>query len=583
MKKYLIILCSLFLITGCSQVSKQTPVTDFDTFIEEQFKETISNDYVSQHAFMIDPSHYDIDSVDISLGKGPTEDYFEEIKKENEETKIQFEQFDRHDLSAKEKLTYDLFQALLNLDTQFIQDKYQYISSYFSPLTGIHTQLPTLFSDFQFYRQEDIDHLILLIQDTSRYVDEILEYTKKQDELGYFISNETVNEVVAYCQNIVDQNTNSVILSSIYEHIDQFETLDLNKKEDYKSQVTDAFLESFIPAYQDIIDILTTLKSDDDNALGLSYVTNGKDYYELLYKQATGSQYSIQEMKDLLLEDIDDQFNIIFDITMNDPDIYNTFIAQDIQTSYLDYESMLEDLEVWIQEDFPEIKEINYEIQPIDSEVASSGVAAYYQLPALDSTLPNQIRVNTNDGTLDIQSLSTFETIAHEGLPGHMYQVNYVYQHFDDPFIKVVAQFPGYTEGYATYVQSVACEYLDIDPHLLSLYQAFNRLSNDAVAYLDIAIHYDGYIPEQVQSFLEEHGLNPSTGNTLYDQLQASPTAFLSYYIGALEIYQMKEEAQDELGESYSDLGFHTALLKSGQAPFDIVQENIDQYIKETK
>ena len=43
------------------------------------------------------------------------------------------------------------------------------------------------------------------------------------------------------------------------------------------------------------------------------------------------------------------------------------------------------------------------------------------------------------------------------------------------------------------------------------------------------------------------------------------------------------EKTQEKLGDKFKDKDFHEALLKSGSAPFSVVQSNVDEYIKNAK
>ena len=38
---------------------------------------------------------------------------------------------------------------------------------------------------------------------------------------------------------------------------------------------------------------------------------------------------------------------------------------------------------------------------------------------------------------------------------------------------------------------------------------------------------------------------------------------------------------QQALGSAFTEVGFHEAILKSGAAPFHVVQRNVDAYISE--
>ena len=65
-----------------------------------------------------------------------------------------------------------------------------------------------------------------------------------------------------------------------------------------------------------------------------------------------------------------------------------------------------------------------------------------------------------------------------------------------------------------------------------------------------------------------------------YRQLQANPCAFQPYYVGYEEIRALRRQAEEALGEDFSQLDFHQALLKSGSAPFFVVERNVEEYIQ---
>ncbi len=114
--------------------------------------------------------------------------------------------------------------------------------------------------------------------------------------------------------------------------------------------------------------------------------------------------------------------------------LYDEYVNGKIKTKYKDFESMLKDLDKDIKDDFPSVVTLNYRIRPIGGDLASGGVAAYFNIPALDGTTPKQIRVNMLEDALNVQSLETFSTVAHEGFWGQMYQIAYAYKNVKDPW-----------------------------------------------------------------------------------------------------------------------------------------------------
>ena len=226
---------------------------------------------------------------------------------------------------------------------------------------------------------------------------------------------------------------------------------------------------------------------------------------------------------------------------------------------------------------------MEYQIEEINEDLASdSGVTAYFHIPSLDGTSVKQLRVNPK--TNDVQSLSTYTTVAHEGFAGHMYQYGYMYENLTSPFRKAIASAPAYSEGYATYVQYECMKYLeDMDEDMLELYQEAELLSNSLTILIDIGIHYEGWSKEDVSDFLEESGmmLDDESLTMLYQQLQANPAAFVPYYVGYEEIANMKEEVQEECGNTFDNKAFHQALLETGTATFEVVERHINRYVEE--
>ena len=55
----------------------------------------------------------------------------------------------------------------------------------------------------------------------------------------------------------------------------------------------------------------------------------------------------------------------------------------------------------------------------------------------------------------------------------------------------------------------------------------------------------------------------------------------LSYAVGGMEILELRENAENELGDAFSLKDFHKAILDAGPAPFSIVEEFVDAYIEQ--
>lgn len=579
-------------ISGCSNqnsVDASKMQKEFDQFIEQEFIDTMESDYTSLHSFIENPEDFGIDlnNVEIGFGNGYSKEEFEEAKKLTEETAKKFSEFDRDLLTAKQQETYDIYQNSLELAQKSNSDKYDYLAPAFETATGAYCQIPTMLTDWVLRNEQDVKDLITLVDDTDRYIQSLLDYLKVQEEKGTLSIN--VNDVVEYCQGIVDAKNNSPILKALNEKIDAL-NIDEDQKNSYKQQLATTFNDSFIKAYQNIIDTVNELDPSKINDGGLANIENGKEYYQLLLQNATATSKTVAEIQSEFEDAMDDCLKEMQSLIISNPSIssviQNNFGS--IKTNYNSYEEMMQDLATKMQEDFPDIGAIDYQIAQIDPSLANNSVAAYYNLPALDSKDANQIRVNSNNNEIDIRAVDTFQTIAHEGLPGHMYQVNYSYLNLDNNYRKVLAANPSYQEGWAVYVQYYCNKYLSqqVNSDILELMKYNNIYSYYAMILCDIGIHYEGWDLNEFKDNLSDLGFAISDNDSLelqYNQLKDNPTIFIPYYYGYLQFSNLKTTAKKELGNKFDDVKFHEALLKSGCVPFTIVEKNVENYIETNK
>lgn len=572
-----------FSIVGCSKKDTGEEQKKFDEFMKQEFVNAMEQSYPNTHIILENPKDYGVDTskTKIQIDKEMNETTFKENKELNEKSAKAFKEFDRDSLSDEQKETYDIYSYMLDYVTEMNDSKFDYMSMPLESMTGMHTQLPTMFSDWTLRNEQDVKDVITLMKSVRPYMDSILEYTKKQEEKGTLMLD--ITSVKEYCEKVVKEDVNSSVLTGLNESIDNLK-LGVEKTDQYKAELKKAFKEYFLPAYSDIIKTMKELDSSKNNAMGLSHMENGKEYYELLFKQATGTDKSVEDIKTELNSMAKSSLLGVQSVISKNKDLYDQYVNGKIKTKYKDFESMLKDLDKDIKDDFPSVGTLDYQIKPIGEDLASGGVAAYFNIPALDGTTPKQIRVNMLKDALDVQTLETFSTVAHEGIPGHMYQIAYAYKNVKDPWRNSMASYLGYTEGYATYMELYSLKYLDgVSEDAVKLQQNMVVYQDCLVALADIGIHYEGWTKEDTSKFLEENGLAVTDISDFYNQLQANPTAFLSYYVGYVQLANLKKDAQDELKDKFNDKDFHEAILKSGAAPFSVVEENVKDYIESAK
>ena len=189
LKKSLSFLLSLTLLSGCSTtvdgvstsipsattaVSETTPSVDqpssntanasFDAFLEASFKDALTWDFTTLHAYYIDPANagIDLDDVNVDLGIGFSQTEAETVALHNQEEYSIFNEFDRDTLSRSQQDLYDMYAFQMELDQQLSDPRYDYHGQLFSSLSGLHYNLTSFFSDYRLDDETDIVDLICL-------------------------------------------------------------------------------------------------------------------------------------------------------------------------------------------------------------------------------------------------------------------------------------------------------------------------------------------------------------------------------------------------------------------------------------
>lgn len=285
-----------FSFTGCSKKDSGEEQKKFDEFMKQEFVESMEQSYPNTHIILENPKDYGVDTskTKVQIDKELNETTMKENKELNEKSAKAFKEFDRDTLSDEQKETYDIYSYMLDYTTEMNDSKFDYMSMPLESMTGMHTQLPTLFSDWTLRNEQDVKDVITLMKSVRPYMDSILAYTKKQEEKGTLMLD--IKSVKEYCEKVVKEDVNSSVLTGLNESIDNLKLGD-DKTKQYKAELKKAFQEYFLPAYSDIIKTMKELDSSKNNTLGLSHMKNGKEYYELLFKQATGTDKSIEDIK----------------------------------------------------------------------------------------------------------------------------------------------------------------------------------------------------------------------------------------------------------------------------------------------
>lgn len=559
------------------QMQRQQTQKAFARQMEDLFREEISASQINLHFLLKDPSAYGIEKAQMLYDPISLES-LEQSREERGNLQAQLDEIPLELLLNDQKLTYRILQSFLK--TEQMADGLELYAQPLATTIGIQAQLPVLLAEYQFYRRQDVDDYLELIAGIDEYYQEILEFEKQKADAGLMMSDDSIDHVIESCESYLLVPGDNFMADTFEERLAQLPELTDEERDAYRQQ-HNALLESdFVPAYQLLIDGLTALKGTGTNEGGMCGYPQGKDYYRYLVYSATGTSYSSVES---LLADmeayIEDCLRETSGLLRDHPELLSE--VDSCQYRQTEPGAIMEELKKLTTDDFPALPECNYTLKSVPKSLELSLSPAFYLVSPLDDFQNNVIYINENPR---FASDERFTTLAHEGYPGHLYQNVYFHTHCNSNLRRMLS-FSGYSEGWATYVEHLSYT-LDngLRPEMGQLLAANSMASLGIHACLDIYINYLGWTKEQTRDYLEKYFTQPDElVDSMYTAMVENPSNYLSYFVGCMEFQNMRKAAETELGSRFNAKQFHTFLLDMGNAPFDVIQPYFTTWLMKQK
>ena len=573
-KIFLILPCCLLVIlisflsgnAFWSSLHAESSDRQFRTFTRSLFQTEVSANTISLHYTLRSPSDYGIADIPATYGNLSSDPIAAKASVRNVLSSLQ--EFDPDTLSSENALTFKILDTYLkNASTGTDYLLYQ---EPLGSVSGIHTQLPVLLSEYSFYDTQDVETYLALLKETPSYFDSVIRFEQKKAASGLFMPDYQADSVLDTCQSFIDMGKENYLVSTFNERIASLDLLPENKKDSFQKENMKLVTEEIYPAYQNLITAIKSLKGKGMNEQGLSHFPYGKKYYEYLVRQTTGCNESISRLRLMtraqILEDLSAMQKVLFPA---DAALTQASVLE--QTSP---DSMLDDLRSKITDTFPEIPDVDFQVKYVPESMQDYLSPAFYMIPAIDNLTENVIYINNGQTT---SGLNLYTTLAHEGYPGHLYQTVYFSASEPDP-IRSILDFGGYVEGWATYAEMMSYYLAPLPKTEASLLQKNSSVILGLYALADMGIHYDGWSVTDTVRFFSDYGINdPNAVQSVYKLIIGSPANYLKYYIGYLKFYELKKEMADALGNQFSQKEFHRAVLDVGPAPFKIVYDEVEK------
>lgn len=543
----------------------------FSEFCTTLFREEMKSNTMNLHFTLKDPKAAGIDSYEITLGSlsgDSPHNQARQLKKLSEELK----KYSHRSLKGKDRLTCRLLSDYISRQQNLAA--YPYYDEPLTPSGGVTSQLPVLLAEYTFRNTRDIKDYLGLLSQMDTYFLGILDYEQKKADAGLFMSDEACLKVIEGCEVFTEHPDDNFLIDTFSNRLNAMDGLTDTQKNAYLKQHSKVLSDHVLPAYSQMIKGLTMLLGRGHNNWGLCNFPEGKAYYEAVVSADTGCDDSVEDLFSQIAKARREDLTFCQNLLEKNPKLASQSPKPD--AALKEENAMLSRLQKEILTDFPAPPQTDVEICHVDPALSEYLAPAFYITAPIDDISHNRIYINDAKNDTDIYY---FTTLAHEGYPGHLYQTICT-SSYGAPEVLSLLNYPGYTEGWATYTEMQSFYYAGLDPDLASLLQHNQAATLSLYATADIGIHYFGWEKEKIAAFWSEYGVdNTATVKRITDLILEEPGNYLKYYVGYLKFRQMREQLALE-NKSFSVSAFHEAILRTGPSPFSVLEETVRDQLK---
>jgi len=510
--------------------------------------------------------------------------------------------FDIDRLDEQARLSFRLFevQSERELATHAVAQN-DYV---FTHMFGPHTDLPSFLINYQTVASvEDARAYISRLYGAQAYLGQAQARTEAQYRAGVSMPKFVYANVSSASRNVISgvpftEGEDSPLWADVKS---KFGKLDIpqNQKNDLLDQARTALLTSVQPSYLSLINMF---QSQNDGATaedGAWKLPNGEDYYKTRLKFYTTTDLSADEIHEIGLREVERIQNemqeimdrVGFEGSLQD---FFTFLRTDEQFIFPNtddgrnaYKSeataIIDDMRGRLDTLFitkPKADMVVKQVEPFREDTA---FGAFYNSPALDGSRPGTYYINLKK--MEDQPKFLMQALAyHEGIPGHHMQIAISQELEDLPKFRTLGSHTPFVEGWALYSEALPKELgLYTDP-----YKEFGQLGMEifraARLVVDTGIHAKKWDREKAVQYYLENIPNPEGDiRAEIDRYIVWPGQATAYMIGKLKIVELREKAKTELGDQFDIREFHDVILANGSVPLNILEQLVDDYVRETQ
>ena len=559
------------LVAGCG--SSDTPATAFQGVLDDHW----DNALAEQVFFRSDPDAWRMNGKLAAF----TVEARARRKAFNEDVLTRLEDIDIDSLDPKDQVSYRVFQyeRLTERDSYYQKDHLFPFTSMF----GYHTYFAEAPAAMSFLSPVDYEKYLVSLDDFPRYNNEHIDLLKEAVSLGY---THYCASMAGYEKTISKNIVDDVKESGLYLPFLKFPaTMNDEQQADFTARGAELIQSNVMPGYRALLEFFVSeYMPACRQTVGITSLDGGLDYYEFLIRYFTTTDLSPEEIHKLGLSEVvriraemqeiidelqfDGDFDAFLQHLRTDPKFYAKSVSELLGQAAL----ITMTAEGELPKFFSLLPRGTYSIK------ANPTRGTFYMPASGDGTTSGTYFLGTEQ--LKSQPFYTLESLSlHEAVPGHHLQSSLAME-LGLPEFRRQLYHSGYGEGWGLYAEFLGKEMgFYQDP-----YSDFGRLTYEVWRagrlVVDTGMHAFGWSrQEAIDYMLGISALSELEVSREIDRYITWPAQALAYKIGELKIKELRNKAQQALGEDFDIRGFHDTIVGNGSLPIAVLEDIVTEWI----
>jgi prolyl oligopeptidase len=484
----------------------------------------------------------------------------------------------------------DLVTSLLmehELRTQLEAQDYLNFVQVVSQSDGVHNDVFNVIDQMPARDVKDYENIIARLRALPAYVDQTMALMREQLAAGLaqpaIVVDLTVDQVAA-------QSKPSAAESPLLAAFRRFPS-DLSPADQarLRMQAVAAYEQQFVPSWRRLESFLRdTYRKQARPQTALSSLTGGRAAYSVLIHAYTTTRMTAEQIHQIGLSEVARIERAMERLARADgftgpvteyekqlgqrPGMRFTSQAEMIQYA----REVLARLQPALPRLFKRLPKMAVDVRPIPADREAS-TASNYTAGTADGSRPAWFNMNTYRPTEQVR-YRTEALVLHETVPGHHLQIGIARELQGLPEFRKVFTAAAFSEGWGLYAESLGPELgVYADPTT-----KFGQLASEQFRavrlVVDTGLHAMGWTRDRAREYFALHV--PAQSLAEVDRYIARPGQALAYKLGELKIKELRLAAEQALGARFDVREFHDVVLKNGTLPLDLLEEQVDAYIK---